>query len=243
MTGVYSFASLNVRVVSLYEDVHSYCREYQTDGVPDFTVETRKDDLDLERVRSAREDELEGRPVRCFPDAYLEELSVYRKIAEKMPYHDRFLLHGSAVAVGGAAYLFTAKSGTGKSTHTRLWRELLGEDAVMLNDDKPLLRITEDRVLVYGTPYDGKHRLSTNSFAPLQALCFLERSEQNWICSVSPEDVFPSLLQQVYRPSDPEALSRTLQLLNRMTASVRFYRLGCNMEIGAARLSYDTMKG
>ena len=78
----------------------------------------------------------------------------------------------------GQAVLFTAKSGTGKSTHTKLWRDLFGERAVMVNDDKPLLRILKDGVLVCGTPWDGKHRLSTNCALPLKAICILERGKK-----------------------------------------------------------------
>lgn len=76
----------------------------------------------------------------------LEETAVYRKIADKMVDYDTFVFHGSVIAVEGQAYLFTAKSGTGKSTHTRLWREMLGDKAVMVNDDKPMLRVTESGV-------------------------------------------------------------------------------------------------
>ena len=96
------------------------------------------------------------------------------RIADKVIY-DTILFHGSAVAVDGIGYLFTAKSGTGKSTHTRLWRELFGERAVMLNDDKPLIKVSENGIIVYGTPWDGKHRLSTNTFVPLKGICFMSK--------------------------------------------------------------------
>ena len=85
------------------------------------------------------------------PDDYLETLAVCRKIAERMPEYDTFLFHGSCIAVDGVGYLFTAKSGTGKSTHTRLWRELLDNRATMVNDDKPLIRIADDGLVIYGT--------------------------------------------------------------------------------------------
>ena len=243
MTGIYRFADLNIRICSLHEAVHSYCRDYRVEAAPDFTVETTAEDLDLERRLSAREDAAEGRPTRSFSDDYLEELAVYRKIAEQMPAYDRFLFHGSVIAVDGAAYLFTAPSGTGKSTHTRLWRELLGERAVMINDDKPLLRVTDSGVLAYGTPYDGKHRLSSNRSAPLKAICLLERSVDNRISPIERREAYPQLLQQVYRPLDRAALVKTLSLLDRAADTVRLYRLGCNMEPEAARLAYGTMKG
>ena len=126
-----------------------------------FYIATTQSDIDFEREKSAREDIKEGISIRHFSDAYLETLAVYRKSADHLLSCDTLLFHGSVIAVDGEGYLFTAKSGTGKSTHTRLWREYFGERAVMVNDDKPLLHITDSGVTAYGTPWDGKHRLST----------------------------------------------------------------------------------
>ncbi len=241
----YRIAERNIVISSLHAEVHRLCAAYLScDSAPDFVVETTQADIDFEREKSAREDEAEGIPVRQFPDGYLETLAVYRKIAEKMPDYDTILFHGSCVAVDGVGYLFTAKSGTGKSTHTRLWRELLGDRAVMVNDDKPLIRIRDaGAATVYGTPWDGKHRLSTNIAVPLKALCLLERAEQNTIRPVTRGEAYPMLLQQVYRPMDSMAMSKTLTLIDRLTASVSLWRLGCNTEIEAARVAYDAMKG
>ncbi len=157
-----------------------------------------------------------------------------------MPYYDTILFHGSVIAVDGYAYMFTATSGTGKSTHAALWRKLLGERAVMVNDDKPLLHIGETTT-AYGTPYDGKHRLSNDISVPLKAVCILERSSENHIETISKSDAYPMLLQQVYRPNDVFALRKTLTLLDKMACNVKFFRLGCNMDISAAELSYGFM--
>ena len=81
----------------------------------------------------------------------------------------------------GAAYLFTAPSGTGKSTHTRLWREVFGDRVWMINDDKPMLRISENLVTAYGTPWNGKHHISRNASAPLKAIVQLNRGKENII--------------------------------------------------------------
>lgn len=135
-----------------------------------------------------------------YTDAYLETLAVYRKIAEWMPMYNTLLFHGSVIAVDGKAYLFTAKSGTGKSTHTRLWREYFGERAVMINDDKPLLRITQEGVFAYGTPWDGKHRLSTNISAPLAGICILRRGNDNSIRMITGTRSLPDASAAVLSP-------------------------------------------
>ena len=204
-------------------------------------METTPSDIEYEDERSAAEDKKEGIPVRKFSAPYLETLAVYRKIAEKMLDYDTILFHGSAVAVEGVGYLFTAKSGTGKSTHTRLWREILGERAVMINDDKPLIKVSENGITIYGTPWDGKHRLSTNMSVPLRAICILERAEENCIVPITKKDAYNMLIQQVYKPTEPQMLIKTLQLIDRLSENVKLYRLGCNMDIGAAEISYKTM--
>ncbi|MBR4551109.1 MAG: hypothetical protein IKO13_02330 [Oscillospiraceae bacterium] len=244
MTGIYRLADLNIEIVSCYPYIHDFCRDYrieETSCIPDFTVRPTQAELEFERRKSAEIDAYEGLPERNYPDDWLEMLVVHRMIAEKLPDCNGFLLHGSAVAVDGECFVFTAKSGTGKSTHTRLWRELLGERAVMVNDDKPLVRVTERGTIAYGTPWNGKHCLGSNVAVPLKALCILERGEENRICEVGMDEMLPKLLLQAYRPMNPAGTKKLLDVFDRM--DVRFYRMQCNMDISAAELAYTTMKG
>ena len=232
-----------IAVSALHGYIADYCRGYISDDTPDFAVQITQSDIDYEREKSRREDIKEGIPIRNFSDEYLETLAVYRKIADKMLESDTILFHGSVIAVDGIGYLFTAKSGTGKSTHTRLWRDLFGERAIMVNDDKPLIKVSESGIIVYGTPWDGKHRLSTNISVPLKAVCVLERSEGNHIEKVTADSVYNMLVQQVYRPQSPQKLLKTLQLIDVLSENVGLYRLGCNMDISAAETAYKAMKG
>ena len=234
-------------------DVTGYSRladgdtEYTLSGVGDITTESvtritiTQSDIDFEREKSAREDVREGIHIRQFSDAYLETLAVYRKIADHLLSCDTLLFHGSVIAVDGEGYLFTAKSGTGKSTHTRLWREYFGERAVMVNDDKPLLHITDSGVTVYGTPWDGKHRLSTNTAVPLNGIFLLERDTTNHIEPAAPHVVYPLIVQQTNRSFTADGMKQTLSLIDHMLSVVPVYRLGCNMDIEAARVAYEGM--
>ncbi len=243
MTGLYSFAGKQVAVDSLYKDIHDLCADYRVFGKPDFTVSTTRQDIAFERERFQQKRQKEDYFFDRLSDGYLETLAVYRQIAEQMPSNDTVLFHGSAIAVDDQGYLFTAKSGTGKSTHARLWRKLLGERAIMINDDKPLIRVTEVGATVFGTPWDGKHHLSRNIAVPLRAICLLERAEENSICAISPHQAYAALMAQAYRPVGASALAKTLVLLDRLTESVGLYRLHCNMELEAAEISYRMMKG
>ncbi len=242
MVNRYKIADKVVEVNSLYDEVHEYCADYLTDEPADYCVTTTQADIDYEREKSAREDAVEGIPTRHFSESYLEELAVYRKIAEKILDYDTILFHGSVVSVDGIGYLFTAKSGTGKSTHTRLWREYFGDRAVMVNDDKPLLKIMDSDVIAYGTPYNGKHRLGTNTSVPLKAICILTRSADNHIEPITREQAYTMLLQQVYRPADMLKMAKTLELVDKLAESVKLYRLGCNMDISAAQVAFEGMQ-
>ena len=153
-------------VHAFFESSKDYCKAYLISQTPDFTVTISQEDLVMEQEKAARTDIAEGKQVRDVTDAQLEITAIQRKIAQELVNHDTVLFHGSVVAVDGCAYLFTAKSGTGKSTHTRLWREMLGERALMVNDDKPFLIVEEDRVLACGSPWSGKHGLDSNVCLP-----------------------------------------------------------------------------
>lgn len=234
-------ADVNVRIEPMFDYIREYCKDYITEEGAEFLVRTEAADLLFERERSRKEAQLEGREDINYTDAYLETLAVYRRIAEHFPHLGILLFHGSVIAVDGVGYLFTAKSGTGKSTHTRLWRQQFGERAVMVNDDKPLLRITENGVFAYGTPWDGKHRLSCNISVPLKAICVLTRDEKNHIEEIEPREVYQMLLQQAYRPTNQVSMIQTLQNIDLLMKKTKFYRLGCNRNPEAAIVAFQGM--
>lgn len=230
-----------IGVSARYDSTRVFCKEYLTEETPELTVSVNQADIEFERSKSIREDALEGIPARNFPDSYLETLALYRKIADQMLFFDTLLYHGSAIAVDGQCYLFTATSGTGKSTHTRLWRETFGERAVMVNDDKPLLSITDDGVLACGTPWNGKHQLGNNVMLPLKAICILQRGQDNHIRPITAAEALPMLLQQSYRPSGVPAMGKYMELVDKLAKGVSFYLLQCNMDPQAAQVSYEAM--
>ena len=236
ITGIYLIAGKLIRIDSQYEAVHKLCKSYSAEGEPDIVVEILQEDINSEKNKN-----LEIKPNQSFEEDYLETLAVYRKISDKMLEYDTVLMHGSAIAVDGKGYIFIAKSGTGKSTHTRLWRELFGKRAFMVNDDKPLLKIKEEQALVYGTPWNGKHHLSTNTKIPLKAVCILERGTENIIKQISLLEALPRILEQCYRPSGKDSLIKILDLIDILSKTVKFYHLQCNMEPEAANVAYKAM--
>ena len=242
MVGTYRIAGLNIEIQSVHERVQEYCEEYRTTGAADLVIKSTQEEIDYQRQRCKRHEEEFTRPVDEMSDAYMELMRVNLLIAERMPALGRFLIHGSAIAVDDECYIFSALSGTGKSTHVALWRELLGDRAVTVNDDKPIISVGQDgTATVYGTPWCGKHRRGNNIAVPLRAICLLERSDENRIREMPKSEAVSQLYLHVYRPSAPKALLETMALVSRMNA--RYYTLGCNMDISAAELAYNTMKG
>lgn len=231
-------AKNRILIYNKYSLIERMCNNYSVpisvDNV-DFSIQIADEDIEHERRQQVGKIN--------YSDAYLETLAAYRKISEMLLSQNILLFHGSAIAVDGVGYLFTAPSGTGKSTHTRLWMEHFGERAVIVNDDKPLLEVCEGGVIAYGTPWDGKHHLSNNIAVPLKAICILERGDTNTIHPIAPREAFSMLLQQSYRPSDARKMVDTLKLVRQLSHTIGLFHLSCNMEPDAAKIAYQGMNG
>lgn len=238
---VYKFAGVPVMVRTLYRQVHYMAKDYLVDESPVIEIATSQDDIDYEKRLSAMMPENEC--ASDLKDNVHECLAVYRKLSTALLDYDTLLMHGSSISVNDNGVLFTALSGTGKSTHTRLWRELLGEKVVMINDDKPLIHIPKDDLpaMIYGTPWDGKHHLSNNISRPLKAIVHLKRGQKNEIREIDAKEIFPVLIQQIYSPSDSVSTAKVLNLISRLAEKVKFYELHCNMDIEAAQVAYNTI--
>ena len=236
-------AGLAVQVQPMFETTAAYCRNYWTDETADFSVAVTEADLAFEQQMLDQEAKEEGLKLRKFTGPFLERTAIQRKIAEELLRRDTLLLHGSTVAVDGAAYLFTAACGTGKSTHTRLWREAFGERAVMINDDKPFLQFAGDRVIAYGSPWSGKHGLDTNIHAPLKGICILKRGIVNQIRRIEPEAVIEMLQHQSFLSTDPALQEKTTVLVQRLAQAVPLWEMECTKDREAAEISHAAMSG
>lgn len=151
-----------------------------------------------------------------------------------------FMLHSSAVVKDGRAYLFSAPSGTGKSTHTSQWLKLF-DDAYILNDDKPAI-LPKEKIYAAGTPWSGKSDLNTNDVVPLQAICVIRRGEENTIERIGNGEAIPLILEQTIRPNIVEDYDELLGNLEKVLKDVPVYMLHCNISTDAAKLAYERMK-
>lgn len=229
-------------VQPLFESTRAYCADYLTDREPEFSVAVDRADLVQEQRLLDIEADEEGLKRRKFSDMFLERSVIQRRVAGALIVKDTLMLHGSTVAVDGQAYLFTAPCGTGKSTHTRLWREIFGERAVMVNDDKPFLKITSDGVLACGSPWTGKHGLGSNVSFPLKGICILSRGSENKIRPLCPDDAADFLRSQCFVPEDEGMAAHALELLGRLIQMVPLWQMECTKEPEAAVTAYQAMK-
>ena len=166
--------------------------------------------------------------------------SFYRQLLD----FDGMMLHSSAVIMDGKAYLFTADSGTGKSTHTRLWQQAFGGDrARILNDDKPAVRLVDGVWYAYGTPWSGKTAMNENVSAPVAGVAIIERAPENSIHPAGGLETVRVLLRQVNKPNDSRLRGRVLELLDDLMNRVPVWKLQCNMDPEAARVAYEAMSG
>lgn len=231
---VYDIADLRIEIKNKYEYTDNFCREYlssdQTSNC-DVFVEISEEELKKEKLLSPG-----------YSDAYIENLSIYRKICEKMPEFDRFLLHTAVLEYRGEGYAFLGKSGTGKSTHTGLWLKNL-EEAKILNGDKPIVGFDGGKFIVYGTPWMGKERLGYNGKAPLKTLCFIEQAKENSIEKIPVESVAQRLFKQILLNGNPISITKTLELADILVKSVPAYLLKCDISNEAFKTSFDCLTG
>lgn len=231
----YKIADIVFDAKLIYGYTEKLCKKYEYDGDEPvkFVAEVTQEDIKAEQVLAEE-----------FPPAYLESLALFRKLCNYcLKNANGIVFHSSAIAVDGNAYLFTAPSGTGKSTHSRLWRELLGDRAFMVNDDKPMVRYEDGAFYVYGTPWNGKHKLDTNCKVKIKAICAISQAKENSIRKATTSEMLITILNQTIRPQDQEDMDKLLKLIEKMLTEVELYKLGCNISREAAELSYKTMSG
>lgn len=246
-----------VAISSIYDCVHEFCLNYLTDEEPDISVRISQGDIDFEREHEEKGGGGKGRIPGDYPDSYLEVLACYRKIAEEMIIRDILLMHGSAVAIDGKGIMFIAESGTGKSTQSGIWQRCFKERVVLVNDDKPLVKITDKDIYVCGTPWSGKKGLNFPVNVPLTAILKIDRATEageygkdplvsigkNRVYSMDHDEKWRALASQSYKSEDPVKLAHSMGMLDRMLQRVTVKRLVCDMTDDAAFAAYEGVFG
>ncbi len=228
---IIKIAGLLIDVKNKYSYFSQMARGFEAEGKADFSVEVPQNVIEKAIAENPE-----------YSEGYVESLEIYRIICRKILEYDAMLMHCAAICVDGEAYLFTAVSGTGKTTHISLWMEKFGDRCFVVNGDKPILRQVDGKFYACGTPWRGKENFGTNLNVPIKAVCILERGEKNEIEKIPAHEAISTVITQTLRTNDMYEMEKMLTLSDKLLTSVPFYRLKCNMEKEAADVSYEGMR-
>lgn len=159
---------------------------------------------------------------------------------EQLTCFNGIMLHASCVEYEGKAYLFSARSGTGKSTHTHLWLKYLPGSRI-INDDKPAIRCIDGVYYAYGTPWSGKNDESVNVGVPIGGIAFITRGE-NSIKRIPGIKALRLFMDQTVRPGDKTLMGNMLENLNGVLTDVPIYEMSCDMSEEAVMTAYNGMR-
>ncbi len=227
-------ADINLNIEYKYDTMIKQCEAYKYEfEKPNVTVGI--DDETLERLHK-------DSPHLTLDD--LEYVFTGAAFYEALLHFNGFMLHSSGVVKDGYAYLFSADPGTGKSTHTGLWQKYFGEEnALIINDDKPAIRMVDNKLYVYGTPWSGKTDKNLNMKVPIGAIVFIERSkDNNWVKEIGVGEAIPLILGQTFRPRERDLMIKLLDMLDVVLKNVKIYKIGVDMSEDAVMTSYNGIK-
>lgn len=221
-------AELNVEIINRGSHIRRISAGYEADfSHPDILLSASDEDVQREIENGS--------------GPFAETVAFSRKFGQALPRFDGFMMHAATFTVGDKCIALMAKSGTGKSTHMLLWKQLFGENMEIINGDKPAVKIVDGKPFAYGTPWCGKEGLSVNKGAQLTDLCFIRRSEQNSVAKLPKQDCLKFLLGQVVIPEGSENIIKLMELLDKMLQNCNVWEIFCNTDISAAELSSRTI--
>ena len=231
---IYRIADLNIGVKNQCDFSKKYMKDYLVDGTDtDFVVSVTDSMIDYEKQIA----------IEKVPEQYYELTGILRCICEKiLEEYNGFFLHCSCLLYEDKAIVFTAKSGTGKSTHARLWREVLSDKVTMINDDKPIVRYIDGEFIIYGTPWNGKHSLSNNIKAPIKAIYYLHQAKENKVERCDPISSISKMLSQTILPDNKNIMNELLDMMEKLVCNIPMFDLHCNISEDAVHTVLNSLK-
>lgn len=226
------FAKLNIEINCNYDYTKRFCRNYLAENKADFSISVSEAEV---------EEEVASSPYNPRPD-YAESICVYREIAKQLPLFNRMVFHGAVISYNGKGYLFTAPSGTGKTTHISLWKKYV-EGVDIVNGDKPILFVDGKTVEAFATPYAGKEGFQNGKSVPLAGFCLIKRGEVNAARKVKPGEILSEIMNQVFMPYEAETVVKTLDLLDAIFKNIPAYILECDISENAVKASFEALTG
>jgi hypothetical protein len=177
------------------------------------------------------------------PNASEMEYVLLSIIFMEIAMRNQFLpFHASAILYQDQAILFSAPSQTGKSTHARYWKQAF-QDVKFINDDKPLLKIEDDSIMVYGSPFSGKSSINQNIKAPLRAIVFIKQGLTNVMRPIQGDEALKELMKNMLRPDDESVWDDMIQVINAIMEDIPMFILEATHSVDAAKAAHDIIFG
>lgn len=229
--GRYLIAGLRVEMNVWYELLKSRCEKYRYDfdGEPDIVINTT-----AEQIQASKADN------PGTSDEMIEYIGSGCMFYIKLLSFSGFLLHSSCISHNGRAYIFSADCGTGKSTHTSLWKKYI-DGVEYINDDKPAVRMIDGKFCAMGTPWSGKTALNNDVAVPLGGAVLLYRGKENTIRRATADEAIPFIMRQTIMPVNAERTELLVDLLDKFLTEIPTYHLECDMSEQAVKTSFEAL--
>ena len=231
----YLFADFVVELQNRFPHLEKQCQffRYEGDRETDYVIRVTDEEIQSESQ------------VSQYPDSqgYLESICAYRQLCAQLPLRGALLLHAAVIEAEGRGIAFFARSGVGKTTHTRHWIKTYFPQVNIVNGDKPIVRFVDGIPYAYGTPWAGKEGIYRLTRAELKDLCLIERAPVNEVTPLSKEEALNLLMLQIFLPPDPQATMATLDMVEKLLDHCNLWRIRCTPDKEAAILAHDTILG
>jgi len=216
--------------------VHELCKKYLCKfDKPDIEIKVNNEMVLFENKGNMPSSQTEF--------AICESAAVLRYFNNKLIEFNAFVFHGASFRVNDKGIIFCAQSGTGKTTHLKLWQELCTNHLEIINGDKPIIRFIAGQAYIFGSPWNGKEHFHSNTKSPLTDICFIERSPTNEVVKLDGPEIAQRLSSQMAQSQNPAVIFKNMEFIENLKKQCNFYIIRCNMEIEAAQVAYKAIFG
>lgn len=217
---IYKIADTNIKIEPKSEYLATLLQDYKiNESTFDFQITINKSDIEKEKSIAPN-----------FSDYLYESSATLRKISEEIfSNYNGFLFHSVAIQYRNKAYIFTAPSGTGKTTHIMLWKKCLGDKVKIINGDKPFIRFIDEKPIVFGCPWQGKENLGENTFCQIGGIFILQRAKENSVEKIPSEKALFPLLNACDFPKNAMGKLKAMDYIEKLTKTTDVFLLKCNM--------------
>lgn len=152
------------------------------------------------------------------------------------------MLHSSAISYKGDGILFSAPSGTGKSTQSSLWKQEFCDDVIIVNDDTPFIRNFGGTSYVYGCPWSGKTDINEQMKVPVRAVVSVKQGKENKVNELTATEGFFRIFNETKKPVESDMLNGAMDNVIAFLSNVKVYELTCRPDSDAVYTLKEALK-